>query len=153
MEVEIIFLYFFVPLFFILLVLVLSKIIFFSKSKSKVILAEIEKIEPIFIKENKFLEPYLSILCKFNVKKKEYKNLHRIPFSELLQLQGDMELYFNKDIELPVLRVQQEYYIGSESIEHKLLQILSFLPIRYLIFDPKRSFVLPLNKKYFLSKK
>lgn len=153
MEIEIIFLYFFVPLFCILFLLFLIKILFFSKTKSKVTLAEIEKMEPIFIKENKFLEPYLNIFCKFYVKKKEYKTLHRIPFSELLQIQGDMELYFNKDIELPVLRVQQEYYIGAESIEHKLLQILSFLPIRYLISDPKRSFVLPLNKKYFLSKK
>ncbi len=151
MESDVLIIVLFVTIFLGLLILI--QVFVFSKKKSKITLAEIEKIEILFSKDNKILDCLLGIYYKFTVKKKEYKSFCKIPFSELMELQNNMEIYYNKDLELPVLKVNQEYFIGNEAIEYKLLQILTYLPIRYLTSDPKRNFTLPLNKKYFLSKK
>ncbi|MFN3603625.1 MAG: hypothetical protein ACK4UJ_02810 [Leptonema sp. (in: bacteria)] len=142
-------------IFSILVLTIILNFLFFSKKKSKVILAEIEKIEPIFLKENKVVESFLLVYYKFTVKKKDYRNFCKISFSEFLEIpnSNNFEIFYNKDLELPILKINNEYFVGTEAIEHRILQILSNVPIRYLISDPKRNFVLPLNKKYFLSKK
>lgn len=137
----------------ILFFLIFIKFFVLSKKKSKIILAEIDKIEVLFLRDNKFWDCQLGIYYKFIVRKREYKSFCKIPFSELLEFQNNIEILHNKEFELPILKINQEYYIGNEAIEHKILQILTHLPIRYLISDPKRNFPLPLSKKYFISKK
>lgn len=137
-----------------LLLLFLLNYIIKSKRKSNIAMAQILNIEPMFIKNNKNYEPYLNITYQYTVKKKVYYGNSKILFGFFVEGQNAVNLYYNTDLDMPVLQIDQEYFIGNEAIEHKLINTIPVLPIRYLISDPSRNFILPLNKNYgFLSKK
>lgn len=138
----------------ILLLLILLKFIIKSKRKSNIAMAQILNIETIFLKNNKNYEPYLNITYQYKVKKKVYQGSSKILFSFFVEGHNTINLYYNFDLDMPVLQIDQEFFIGNEAIEHKLINTIPVLPIRYLISDPSRNFILPLNKNYgFLSKK
>ncbi len=118
------------------------------KKKSNVILAKIEKIDPIFIRNHIYSEPYLGIQYEYTIKKKKYNGYCKIPFNHIQDILGNADLYMDKELDLPILILQNEYYIGNEAIEHKLTNILPYIPIRYLTSDPARNFIIPLNNKY-----
>lgn len=144
--------------FYIIIVIVVIAIImaittnFFlsKKKKSNIVMAEIDKIQTLFIKNHKYLEPYLSIQYHYFVKKKKYNGSCKIPFSFLLDNNHFIQLYLNQELDLPVLQINQEVIVGNEAIEHKLLSVMPYIPIRYLTSDPSRNFILPLNRKYGL---
>jgi hypothetical protein len=138
----------------IVVIFIIAAKVFLNKKKSNVLLAEIDKIETLFIKNHKFYEPYLAIKYRYTVKKKEYEGYCKIPFSLLTDINNNVELYYNYDLNMPILQINQEYYVGNEVIEHKLMSIIPYIPIRYLTSDPSRNFILPLNRKYgFFNKK
>ncbi len=145
-----------IPLEFIFIILILLlisiffvvKIILRYKKKSNVILAKIEKIDPIFIRNHIHPEPYLGIQYEYTIKKKNYNGYCKIPFEHIQDILDNAEMYLDKELDLPVLFLQNEFYIGSEAIEHKLTSLLPYIPIRYLTSDPARNFIIPLNNKY-----
>lgn len=111
-------------------------------------MAQVLNIEVIFIKNNKHYEPYLNLTYQYKVKKKVYYGNTKIISNFFLEDSNLFNLYYNVDLDMPVLQMDQEYYIGNEAIEHKLMSSIPVIPIRYLISDPSRSFILPLNKSY-----
>ncbi|MDW7976533.1 MAG: hypothetical protein RMI35_08250 [Leptospiraceae bacterium] len=129
------------------------KYLFHFKRKSNLILAEVERIEVQFLKNYKGVEPYIGFHYKYSVKRKKYSGFFKIPFSLILENQNQMELIFNEELQIPILKVNNETYIGDEAIEYKLLQLIPSLPIRYLTSDPARNFVFPLNKNYSFFRK
>jgi hypothetical protein len=118
------------------------------KKKSDVVMAEIDKIDTVFVKNYQNYEAYLAISYHYFVKRKKYTGSCKIPFSLLLDNPISIELYFNQELDMPVLQINQEYIVGNEAIEHKLINIMPYIPVRYLTSDPSRNFVLPLNRKY-----
>ncbi len=133
---------------FLLTILFLINLYIKSKRKSNVAMAQVLNIELLFLKNEKYYEPYLNLSYQYKVKRKIYYGNTKILFSSFVEDQNLVSLYYNIDLDMPVLQMDQEIYIGNEAIEHKLMNAIPVIPIRYLISDPSRNFILPLNKKY-----
>ncbi len=142
----------FIAIIFIGFIIYKFYLLFFDKVKSKFAVAQVERIKPYFIKGYKKLEVWLEIHYTYSIKNREYHGNVKVLFNELIQ-DPNLVITYNEDLELPVLFFQNQVYIGSESIEHILIQIINQIPIRYLKMDPSRSFLFLGKDSKLLTKK
>lgn len=136
-------------IFFVVFLFVVVRLVRFLRKRSGSVLARMERIQIHFLRNYKTFEPYLELTYRYKVKHRVYEGSTKIPFSLLTDnINQNMYLYYNEELQMPVLQIQNEVYAGEEAIEHKILEMLPYLPIRYLASDPSRNFVLPFNRYY-----
>lgn len=123
---------------------VLVRILSGKLRKFRTTSGQVQYIEPHFARHSPLKTGALLCRYVFSVKDADYEGRVILPLSYFLRPGGAPApvIVFDGKIELPILFYGKQRLVGTELIEHLLLQKNDTVPVRYNLRDPSRHTVI-----------
>lgn len=104
--------------------------------------AEILEITPFFKKNSPLKSHWIHCRYTFSIKEHPFTGRSILPLEHFLPVTeyGDSIIIYDLRLELPILILGKERYVGTEIIEHYLLEKSELMMVKYLVRDPSRNF-------------